>query len=922
MKQSAIAEFAQFRFVRDRDDSVITLPSQGIDERNLLVLDCERWGLARLHIFENAAKRKDKLEAFQDEIQKIALMRSRSVVRITTWGRDEDELFYASEMQDGEALPAYLDRTTGVPFSIAGDWMSQIFSLLDSVDVLTPSFERFTTLNFQVIVDHFGIVRPVFSEFYGWTRPGAQVSEHSPDWYIGQIFCSLIVGVPVRTFHRGSLPGNFDELDQSVQDAVLDSLEGRNGNSYDRLKEVMSELSSDADEDRPEVTLPLMPVREWLREDLKKSYDSEADYELSAAPDPRDELYAIPTRIRGKAANVQILPGLVSIPREEWLNQHHDATRRPGRGTINQLQVNYVEDRDSLSLVGEERVDGVDLASLVRVIGARSEVEAKVIAAKVCSAIDLLEQNVGACCVWWLPPENVFVLTGTRSRESSGRLVERKGIDGWESYPIKLRLHQTTATLKQGVNLPPAVRRLSREPGRGFRAARRSAILLPLMWRLLVGMRLRWATPVEGIDGVSTALTDLFEEYRVRLRENPEEIETDFLEAMLALTPEKPEKPEPDDLPDKHKKGEDALEAAFDATLYDGDIELSADPVKESDSTAELETEELPHAELEPDSPTEKEEIIAPDQQSGASSKSRMNWLWPALAGVVAAAAVGYALSDWNERQSLYEVEPEIEFPQPVFEFFEPASSSEVVTALQNFLIAEGGPQNLKLLQLLKVFDLEVNRVNIENGLRAAVKDRNPEAAQLMGELSRIRGDAPEEYRSWLLEAAKMGDGESQFRYANEILGSGIDGEERAEAIAMLGLAACEGHDPARELWAITVMDPDPAGAYEAVESAAGNGIPSALFTLGVFQADGIGTIADKTASAVSFKKAAELGEVQAMYWFARCLEVGYGVETSFTEAQRWMKNAASLGNGNAERWCLEREIPVTGVSDSTGLGE
>lgn len=921
MKQSSIAEFSQFRFIRDRDNSVITLPSQGIDERNLLVLDCERWGLARLHIFEDAAKRRDKLEAFQEEMQTIALMCSRSVVRITTWGRDESELFYASEMQDGEPLPAYLDRTTGVPFSVAAEWMIQMFSLLDSAEVLTPSFERFTTLNFQVIVDHFGVVRPVFSEFYGWTRPGAHVREHPLDWYLAQIFCSLIAGVPVRTFHRNSLPRNFEKLDQSIQEAVLNSLEEISGDSYEQFKSAMSDLSGGADKDRSGVALPLMPVREWLRGDLQKSYDGEAEYHLPADPDPLDELYAIPTRIRGKAANVQILPGLVSIPREEWLNQHHDATRKPGWGTINQLQVNYVEDRDSLTLVGEERVDGLDLASLVRENGARSETESRAIATKVCAAIDLLEQNVGSCCVWWLPPENIVFLTGTLSRELSGRLVEIKGIDGWEDFPIKLRLHQTTATLRHGVNLPPAVRRLSREPGRGFRAARRSAILLPLIWSLLAGSRMRWAKPVERIEGVSTAFTDLFEKYRIQLREDPEGIETDFLDAMAALTPEVPAEPKPDDTSARHEKGEAALEAAFDATLYDGDIDLNAETLKEPDPATVIKPEETSNLQQENSFET-GERNIEPEKQSSDSSKSGAIWLWAALAGAVSAAVVGYGLSDWNERQSLYEVEPEIEFPHPSFEFSESASSSRVVTDLQNFLIAEGGPQNLKVLQLLKVFDLDVNRVNIENALRVAVKDRKPEAARLMGDLSRIRGDEPEAYRLWMLEAAKMGDAESQYRYANEILGSGIEGEARAEATAMLGLAAAAGHDSARELWAVTVMDTDPVEAHKAIESAAANGVASSLFTLGVFQADGVGTIADKAAAAASFKKAAGLGDVRAMYWFARCLEVGYGVETSFTEARRWMKNAAQLGSGKAALWCREREIPVTGAVDPTGSSE
>lgn len=919
MKQSSIAEFAHYRFVRDRDNNVITLPAQGIDERNLLVLDCERWGLARLHIFDEAAKREDKLEAFQEEMQKIALMRSPSVVRVTSWGRDEEGLFYASEMQDGEPLPAYLDRTGGVPLSVSAEWMGQLFSLLESVESLTPSFERFTTLNYQVIIDHFGVIRPVFSEFYGWTRPGAQVPEHPLDWYLAQIFCSLIAGVPVRTFHRGSLPRNFDQLDDAVQAAVLDSLEERSPNAYDRLREVLAELARNAESDRAGVALPRMPVREWYREDLEESYASEPDYELTAEPDPSNELYVIPARIRGKAVNIQILPGKASIPRREWLNQHHDATRRPGRGMINQLQVTYVEDRESLTLVGEERVEGVDLASLIREIGPRTEEETRIIATKVCSAIDLLEQNVGSCSVWWLPPENVFFVTGTRSREASAGLVQRKGDTGWEAFPVKLRLHQTSATLKEGVSLPPAVRMLSREPGRGYRAPRRSAILLPLVWRLLVGTRFRWAKTIRNVEDISPSLVALLEDYRVRLREEPESIEVDLLDSMASLVPDEADEIKADDLVEKNARGEQALSAAFAETLYEGDLETESDSKKETDfvSAPEDDHEQLAVSARPETEAGEERSFAEPVEEN--PRKTNLLWLWAALAGAVAAAFFGYQASDWNERQNHYEVGAEIDFPSPSFELPPPAGKDEVLVALQDFLLTEGGPQNLKLLHLLKVFDFEANRTAVENALQAAAKERNPTAALLLGELSRIRGDGPEDYRSWFREAAKMGDAESQYRYAKDVIRGGIEGEERAEAVAMLGLAAAEGHDPSRELWAVTVMDEDPGGAYQVIEAAARNGIPSAIFTLGLFQAQGIGIEADGAAAAGSFKKAAELGEVEAMYWFARCLEVGFGIESDFTEARRWMKNAASQGQEAAAVWCREREIPVTGAFGSTG---
>ncbi len=172
MNASTITEFAQYRFVRDIHGNVITLPSQGVDERILLVLDCERWGLARLHIFEGAASRSDKLEAFQRELQQIADIHSDRISNLISWGRDAEELFYADEMKDGEPLPVYLGRTGGVPVAVASEWICRFLDLFDTLPQLPSSLERFSTLNFEVVVDRHGKIFPVFSEFHGWTKPG------------------------------------------------------------------------------------------------------------------------------------------------------------------------------------------------------------------------------------------------------------------------------------------------------------------------------------------------------------------------------------------------------------------------------------------------------------------------------------------------------------------------------------------------------------------------------------------------------------------------------------------------------------------------------------------------------------------------------------------------------------------------------
>ncbi|MEX2580817.1 MAG: tetratricopeptide repeat protein [Verrucomicrobiales bacterium] len=921
MKPLSIAEFAQYRFVRDAEGGVVALPSQGADEKTQLVLDCESWGLARLHLFAGAALDADKREAFEEEMKRIAAMRSRSLVRVASWGRDADDLFCASEMRDGEPLPAYLERAS-VPLAVAGEWIVQLFALLESEDELSASFRRFTTLNYQVIVDRQGIVRPVFSEFYGWTGPGARGQEHSLDWYQAQLFCSLIAGVPVRTFHHGSLPKNFEDLEEDIRSTVLASLEEDSGETYENLKAAMERLAEATDGDGEKAPLPRMALREWLRADLEESYDGPAEYALPPEVDPSDEPYAVVSRLRGGPANIQVLPGPGSIPRDGWLRQHHDATRRPGRGMVNQLRVNYTEDRNSVTLVGEESVEGVDLAALLGEIGPLGEAETRLVAAKVASAVDVLENHVASCSVWWLPPENVFVLTGSRSLSGSAKLTERKGAAAWEGYPLKFRLHQTTATLRDGVDLPAAVRQLAREPCGKHKAVRRSAVALPLIWRLLAGSRFRWEEPVTRPTGVSAEIGDLLEEYRLALNESPEALETDLFEAFAATAA--PSAVESPPVVDTEAKEAAAMEEALEATLFDGEIDMAVTPEKESRG---IETP-VPVDEPQPATPEgeapgiEGPEPATPETESGAPKKKGgfLNfWFWAALAGVVAAAVAGFWLSGWNERHGVYEAEPNIAFPETDYRSPAELTGDEVLAEIGEFLLEQGDPKHLKLLHLVEVFDFEANRVAVENALRAAAEDGNARAARLAGQLARTRGESPGNFRSWLLEAAEMGDAEAQYLYADSVLSDGAPEDVRTRAIELAGRAAGEGHAEAFELWAVWTREDDGELAFRAMESSARQGNVGAVYQLGLFRANGIGVDADPAGAAESFRKAAELGDPRAMYWFGRCLEVGHGVESAFTEAQRWMKNAASLGHEAAIEWCREREIAVPGAAEERG---
>lgn len=916
MKIPSITEFAQYRFVRDARGNVITLPSQGMDEKTLLVLDCERWGLARLHIFEGAAARQDKLLAFQEDLGQVAGIRSHHLSRLISWGRDAEELFYADEMQDGEPLPVYLGRTGGVPVAVACDWILQFLHFFESISPLPPSLLRFSTLNFEVVMNRHGRIFPVFSEFYGWTKPGAQVREHTVEWSFAQIFCSLIAGVPIRTFHRDSLPRNFDELEASLREVILRTLDEGGGDTYSAFLSAMQAGAVGSPDDEARVAVPLMPVREWMRRDLEGAGESAPDYTLEPTFDPTGERYAIPAHLRGSAAHMQLLPGPAAIPREGWLNQHHDATRRPGRGMMHQLHVNYIEDRDSITLIGEERVEGVDLGALVAKTGPLAFGTVREMATTINTALDALEKQAGACAVWWLPAENVLLLTGTRSVSGSAGLIERKGPAAWAAFPLKFRLHQTLPTLKEGVNLPSRVRHLSRLPGKQYESVRRSAIALPLLWHLLTGTRFRWSRPVPATDGVPAALAALFDRFREQLRTEPSDVSGNLFLEFAKFDPAAAAEAEASDLaaaevvpvPDEI---DHSLEQVLKSTLYEGEIDLTSsvtalpvEAAEPSESPAEGEsvtvTEEAePVASAGPVEPVKKRSVAAVS-------------FWAIVLGVVLACVAGFALSGWSFQRGLFREAGELTFSVPEFRLLEGDIAGVARASLEDLLIAAGEPESLALLPVLDQPDVEENRARVRAWLESRSGSDRGAAQRVLGLLALSRGEAPAVALAHFREAAGKGDLEAQFRYAalqwsDE---SGLSGED---SLALLEMAAGQGHDAAQELLArVKLSLNDAAGAYKWAGSAARQGRAPAVHLLGLFYLNGTGCEVDPVEAVEHLRSAAELGDERAMYDYGRCLSEGHGVEASFTEAQRWMQIASSRGHGAALRWCLDRGIDVS----------
>ena len=942
MEAPSYAEFAQYRFVRDGNGDVVTLPAQGIDEKILLTLDCERWGLTRLHIFEEAALRSDKLEAFQKELPEIADIRSDSVSRLISWGRDGEELFYADEMLDGEPLPAYLGRAGGVPFCIAGKWMLQLFELFESMKSLPFSFERLMTLNIQVIVDMRKEVRPVVSEFYGWTKAGAQVDEHPIEWYFAQIFCSLIAGIPVRTFSRYSLPRNFDELDEKVREAVLGALDD-GGGAYGQLKAAVSDLAAQCEEkDEDATALPLMPVRELLRTGLTESYPNKAEFELTEEFGRHDEYYSVSSLIRGRMANIQLIPGPGSIPREGWFNQHHNATRRPGRGLLNQLQLNYLEDRDPVTLIGEERIDGVDLASLIAWHGPIEPGEVREFAKKISRAIEGLEKNVGSCPVWWLPPDNVFLVTGTPSISGVSNLIERKGAGVLNEFGLKLRLHQTIETLKRGVNLPSGVRRLARDSGKKFEEVRRSSVGLPLLFFLLTGERLRWSLPVRYGIGMTDEMVDLLERYRKQLNESPETCETSLFDDLEALFVDGGKQQ-----PKKKVVADHSLTDVLEATLYQDAIDLESGSglaVAEDKATAKAEkrrgkkeNQGEKDSDLSAAAPGKKEAESAQSdaksdadadadadtdtEETDAGAKKRGWWPWSslwvlALVAAVIASRVGFELT--GNHQPLTKVVPEdsLQFPRSDFESGHEVYLSSALDELERFLVTSDQPEALALVPEIQVLRDFSDSKPLIAWLEKAAGEGNREAMRLSGLIKWRKGSPGDEVKERFVAASALGDSEAGYLLALHSFCEDPERESPDEAVVTRLRASAEtGNDSSCELLATWLIDSDPAEAFQFLQKASRRERPSAMYQLGLCYANGSGTEKSPRAAAEAFRSAAERGCLKAMVAWGRCLESGFGTDADFTEAGRWMKMAALHQNEAAQIWLQERDLDLAGIA-------
>ncbi|MDF1814489.1 MAG: tetratricopeptide repeat protein [Verrucomicrobiales bacterium] len=531
MSEYANADFDRFRFFRDSDENMVSFEAQAFGEQVFPVLDLEHLQLARLHVHDQAARKYDWLQAFEKEMDLLSDIEERVVSRPFTWGRDDDELFYVNCMLDGEELPAYLSREGAQSPNRAARWLMPFIRLIESDKDCPMSILRFSNRNLQVVRNlETNVPELHFTEFTAWTKPGNLVVERGPDYFLAQSFLSLISGIPIRDFTTESLPRQFDELPEDCRKAILDTFDSAPGEVEEPFFDQIRSLAEKTDNSRTP-GLPRSPIRAWIRSEIEKLPNAD-DLPIleDEAENEADFAYAVLTETDDLPSAIQFTPGIATIPRDGWMEQHWLAIRRLGRNFANQLAVYEVEENKAVSLITEENPNGIHLRRLVRETGPMDLENTVGMATRLSSAMDGLEASSSAVPVWWLPEQNVFINLGTRDPADFVVALDNEGADFWSRVPFRLRLHQTMLGLLEGVNLPESLKEMAFELAKENPHIRRTSVLLPLVGLLLSGRKFLWDRPFRvDSEDIPDGVVEFINTTRERLIDDPQRLEMGFL---------------------------------------------------------------------------------------------------------------------------------------------------------------------------------------------------------------------------------------------------------------------------------------------------------------------------------------------------------------------------------------------------------
>ena len=194
---SKINEFDQYRFVRDAKGGLAELTSGAPGERVFLVMDCRRYRLVRLHIFEGAAER-DSAGWFAREMEAVRRIRHPRCSRVFRWGKDDTELFFTDSLVDGELVAAYLARAGALPPVWAVRVTLELADVLLSERALPRTLENFALGSLYLEPDPQKGMSLVYSDYAHWDQECLLRESHLVQ-RVGLALYSLLAGRVVET---------------------------------------------------------------------------------------------------------------------------------------------------------------------------------------------------------------------------------------------------------------------------------------------------------------------------------------------------------------------------------------------------------------------------------------------------------------------------------------------------------------------------------------------------------------------------------------------------------------------------------------------------------------------------------------------------------------------------------------------------
>ena len=173
----------------------------------------------------------------------------------------------------------------------------------------------------------------------------------------------------------------------------------------------------------------------------------------------------------------------------------------------------------------------------------------------------------------------------------------------------------------------------------------------------------------------------------------------------------------------------------------------------------------------------------------------------------------------------------------------------------------------------------------------------------------------PEKVVHYLTGAAEMSEPNAMFALGQLHL-SGDFGvkQDPVQGVALLRSAADKGSGRAKNALGICYrkgigVGRDEKEAFRYFTQAVADGSVEAIGNLGVLYMYGEGTAKNLPKAVEQFKQASIKGDVESMFYYASCLEKGWGTLASKDEAEKWYLEAARAGHAGAADWCKKKGV-------------